>query len=145
VRLRSLALSGVGQAAHDLVTVADALTAEPAGLIGLCIGGMFVLHGAASGRFTRIVSVYGMPRLPPEWRHVGDDQPVDVLRRSRFGSRVLGVVAGRDSFVSAADAAGLSRALVRPSFAIPTRNMDLSTTRITLRTESRTPATSGAG
>ena len=52
--------------AADLLAEADGVTAVH--VIGFCMGGMQTLKAAATGRFARAVSFYGMIRVPPDWR-----------------------------------------------------------------------------
>ena len=47
---------------------ADATGVEPVGIIGFCMGGMYTLKAAGTGRFDRAVAFYGMIRLPEQWR-----------------------------------------------------------------------------
>lgn len=57
---------------NDLVAAADALVVRDdvarIALLGFCMGGMFTLKAAASGRFDWAVACYGMVRLPEGWR-----------------------------------------------------------------------------
>ena len=52
----------------DLVAAADLLAVEPVGVTGFCMGGMFTLKAAATGRFHRAVAFYGMIRVPEHWQ-----------------------------------------------------------------------------
>jgi carboxymethylenebutenolidase len=51
----------------DVVETAGLLGAEPTAILGVCIGGSLALRAATTGRFERIVSLYGMVHLPPQW------------------------------------------------------------------------------
>jgi carboxymethylenebutenolidase len=82
----------------DLVAAADRLGVEPVGCIGFCMGGMYVHKAAASGRFDRLVSFYGMIRLPADWVGPGHEEPLDALRRSEDPSRVLAVIGTADPY-----------------------------------------------
>ena len=52
----------------DAVAAADLCAVEPVGIIGFCMGGMFTLKAAGTGRFHRAVAFYGMIRIPEMWR-----------------------------------------------------------------------------
>jgi carboxymethylenebutenolidase len=93
-------------ALRDLVEAADATGCERVGLIGFCMGGMYVLKAAALGRFDRIVSFYGMIRLPEAWRGAGQTEPLDSLARPG-GSPVLAIIGERDPYTPPGDVAAL--------------------------------------
>jgi carboxymethylenebutenolidase len=66
----------------DLVNAADTLV-ELDGIgdvfvIGFCMGGMQTLKAAATGRFRRAVSFYGMIRVPEQWRGPRLREPLDT-------------------------------------------------------------------
>ncbi|MEY2463517.1 MAG: carboxymethylenebutenolidase, partial [Acidimicrobiaceae bacterium] len=52
----------------DIAAAADALGVETVGLIGFCMGGMYALKAAATGRFDRVAAFYGMIRVPAAWQ-----------------------------------------------------------------------------
>ena len=54
----------------DAAAAADVLAVGPVAIMGFCMGGAFALKAAATGRFDRAVSFYGMVRLPEHWRSV---------------------------------------------------------------------------
>lgn len=91
---------------RDLAEAADATGAERVGLIGFCMGGMYALKAAALGRFDRIVSFYGMIRLPEAWRSDGQREPLDAIARPG-SSPVLAIIGERDHYTPAADVAAL--------------------------------------
>jgi carboxymethylenebutenolidase len=91
---------------QDLADAADATRCARVGLIGFCLGGMYALKAAALGRFDRIVSFYGMIRLPEAWRIDGHGEPLDYLARPG-GSPVLAVIGGRDAYTPPRDIAAL--------------------------------------
>jgi carboxymethylenebutenolidase len=64
----------------DAVAAADATATDRVGIIGFCMGGMYVLKAAASGRFARAASFYGMIRIPEQWRSDGQGEPLDAVR-----------------------------------------------------------------
>lgn len=63
----------------DAAAAADVCSVGPVSVMGFCMGGMFTLKAAGTGRFQRAVSFYGMVRVPEDRR--GDDQvsPLDAL------------------------------------------------------------------
>lgn len=63
----------------DAAHAATATGAPTVGVTGFCIGGMYTIKAAASGRFDRAVSFYGMVRLPEDWRGEGQGEPLAAL------------------------------------------------------------------
>jgi carboxymethylenebutenolidase len=92
----------------DLVAAADLLGVEPVGCMGFCMGGMYVHKAAATGRFDRLVSFYGMTRLPPDWAGPGQQEPLAALEQAD-PSRVLAIVGSEDPYTPAADVAELAK------------------------------------
>jgi carboxymethylenebutenolidase len=97
---------------RDLVEAAEATGAERIGLVGFCMGGMYALKAAGLGRFDRIVSFYGMIRLPEVWRGDNHGEPLDFVARPG-ASAVLAIVGGRDPYTPATDVAALEFAGAR--------------------------------
>ncbi len=87
----------------DLVEAANRLEVEPVAVIGFSLGGMYAFKAAASVRFDRVVSFYGMPRLPGRWRGPEQWEPVSLLKHVDDRSNILTVVGTDDMFISAAD------------------------------------------
>ncbi len=48
------------------------------GLIGFCMGGMYTLKAAGTGRFQRCVAFYGMIRVPEGWQSETQRSPLDT-------------------------------------------------------------------
>jgi carboxymethylenebutenolidase len=63
----------------DASAAADATGCEPVGIIGFCMGGMYALKAAGTGRFDRAVSFYGMARVPEQWASPTQGEPLDAL------------------------------------------------------------------
>ncbi len=61
----------------DLAVAADRVAFPDVAVLGFCMGGMQTLKAAATGRFQRAVSFYGMIRLPVPWRGGGLHEPLD--------------------------------------------------------------------
>jgi dienelactone hydrolase len=92
---------------RDLLEGADACHAEKVGLLGYCMGGMYCHKAARSDRFQRIVSFYGMIRLPEAWRGAGQREPLDYLLRGH-ASRVLAIIGDLDHYTPPDDVEALA-------------------------------------
>lgn len=53
---------------RDAAAAADVLGVTPVSVLGFCVGGMFAMRAAGTGRFERAVAFYGMFRVPSHWR-----------------------------------------------------------------------------
>jgi carboxymethylenebutenolidase len=88
----------------DLVAAADALAVEPVGLIGFCMGGMYAIKGAATGRFDRVAAFYGMIRVPAAWQGPGQGQPLELLAAVPGSARrLLAIIGTADPYTPPAD------------------------------------------
>lgn len=105
---RFAAMSGMDDATllRDLEHAADITGHQRVGVLGFCMGGMYTLKAASSGRFSRFVSFYGMIRVPEEWRGPGQRDPLDYLAIGAAND-VLAIVGGQDPFTPADDIAAL--------------------------------------
>lgn len=101
-----------GRFMTDAEAAADLLGVEPVATLGFCMGGMLSLKSAALDRIDRVVSCYGMVRLPDHWRSSTMADPIDALRSggARVAGKVLAVVGTADPYVPPADAADLEAA-----------------------------------
>ena len=63
----------------DAVAAADATEVEPVAVVGFCMGGMYALKAAGTGRFARAASFYGMGRVPEMWHSPTQGEPLDAL------------------------------------------------------------------
>jgi carboxymethylenebutenolidase len=68
-----------GRVLGDAQAAAEATGCVRVGIIGFCMGGMYALKAAGSGRFARAVSFYGMARVPDQWRGPAQGEPLDAL------------------------------------------------------------------
>ncbi len=93
----------------DVVAAADALGTETVGCIGFCMGGMYAIKAAATGRFSRIAPFYGMIRLPETWQGEGQREPIDALVDGDPTS-VMAIVGTDDPYTPAGDVAELEAA-----------------------------------
>jgi carboxymethylenebutenolidase len=93
----------------DVTAVAELTGCEHVGLIGFCMGGMYALKASAIGRFDRVVSFYGMARVPPEFEGPGQGQPLDALS-DRGDCEVFAVMGTEDPFLPPEDIDALESA-----------------------------------
>ena len=93
----------------DLALAADATQQAVVHLIGFCMGGMYALKAAGAGRFDRVVSFYGMIRVPKDWEGPLQGQPLDYLARPHV-SPTLAVIGEQDGATPPADVAALRAA-----------------------------------
>jgi carboxymethylenebutenolidase len=96
----------------DALAAADLLS-ERSGVarvavLGFCLGGMYAYKAAASTRFDRAVSFYGMIRIPPAWRGPGQAEPLSLLREPGT-SPVLSIIGGQDPYTPPSDVAELDK------------------------------------
>jgi carboxymethylenebutenolidase len=96
----------------DAVAAADLLSTQAGvdrvAVLGFCLGGMYAYKAAASKRFDRAVSFYGMIRVPAAWRGPGQGEPLALLREPGT-SPVLAIVGGQDPYTPPSDVAELDR------------------------------------
>lgn len=71
-------------------------------IIGFCMGGMYALKASELDCFDKVVSFYGMIRVPQTWQGEGQRQPLDALRR-RNSSEVLAIIGGKDQWTPEED------------------------------------------
>lgn len=93
---------------RDLHQAADELATPRVGLIGFCMGGMYCFKSARSDRFARIVSFYGMIRIPEGWRSPTQGEPLAILG-SGHADRVMAVIGNRDPYTPEADVSELRK------------------------------------
>jgi carboxymethylenebutenolidase len=60
----------------DALAAADATGADPVVVLGFCMGGMYTLKAAGTGRFRRAVPFYGMIHIPEQWRSPTQGDPL---------------------------------------------------------------------
>jgi carboxymethylenebutenolidase len=93
----------------DAVAAADATGADRVGVLGFCMGGMYALKAAGTGRFDRAVSFYGMARVPDMWRSPTQGEPLDALANAG-ACPTLEIAGTVDQWVPEADLAALEAA-----------------------------------
>src|SRR5215831_18982225 len=91
----------------DVVAAADALGVEPVGVLGFCMGGMYAMKAASTGRFDRAGAFYGMIRVPDAWRGPGQRNAVDMLSDAGRAERVLAIIGTADPYTPANDVEAL--------------------------------------
>jgi dienelactone hydrolase len=111
-RLQSVGLLDDAALLADLGAAADLLDVEPVGVAGFCMGGMYALKAAGTGRFHRAVAFYGMFRVPPHWQGPTTIEPLDQLVRPD-ACPALAICGSIDQWtppedVAAAEAAGVT-------------------------------------
>jgi carboxymethylenebutenolidase len=88
----------------DLLEAADVLSerggADRMAVLGFCMGGMYALKAAGTGRFDKAVSFYGMIRVPADWRGAGQGDPLDAVAKEG-AAPVLAIIGGRDPYTPA--------------------------------------------
>ncbi|MEM7323614.1 MAG: dienelactone hydrolase family protein [Actinomycetota bacterium] len=82
----------------DLVDAANRLEVEPVALAGFCMGGMYTFKAGASHRFDRLVSFYGMIRIPDRWHGRGQREPLQLLRHAEDPANILAIVGTEDPY-----------------------------------------------
>lgn len=93
----------------DGVAAADAVGVEPVGVVGFCMGGMYALKAAGTGRFARAASFYGMARVPDMWRGPTQGEPLDALN-SGGACPAIEIAGTVDPWLPADDLAALEAA-----------------------------------
>jgi carboxymethylenebutenolidase len=107
----AIAATPDAQLLGDVVAAADATGAPKVGVIGFCMGGMYALKAAGTGRFDAAVGFYGMVHHPEHWSGPGQEQPLDCLARAAAaGTRVMAVVGSVDPWTPPEQLAELEQA-----------------------------------
>ncbi len=96
------------EAAADYLVVHDDVS--DVAVLGFCMGGMYALKAAASGRFDRAVAFYGMIRVPEGWRGPGLAEPLATAEQV---CPTLAIFGGSDPFTPDADITALRDAWSR--------------------------------
>jgi carboxymethylenebutenolidase len=93
----------------DAAAAADATEASEVGITGFCIGGMFTLKAAGTGRFGAAAAFYGMVRVPEAWRSDTIGEPLDYQARPERCPTLL-IAGTADSWLPADDLDAAERA-----------------------------------
>jgi carboxymethylenebutenolidase len=78
-------------------------------VMGFCMGGMYAYKAARSGSFDRVVSFYGMIRVPAAWKGKNQGDPVSALEEAT-AVPVLAIVGELDPYTPPEDVAALKAA-----------------------------------
>ncbi len=82
----------------DLVDAANRLEVEPVALVGFCMGGMYAFKASASHRFDRLVSFYGMIKIPERWHGPGQREPLQLIQHAEDPARILAIIGTEDRY-----------------------------------------------
>jgi len=93
----------------DVLAAAEATACETVVITGFCMGGMYTIKAAATGRFHRAAAFYGMIRLPEHWRGPGQGEPLELLAEGD-PCPLLAVIGAEDPFTPPDDVAALEAA-----------------------------------
>lgn len=85
---------------RDLVEAADETGMETVGVLGFCMGGMYALKAAGTGRFHRAVAFYGMVKVPDNWVAAGNVEPLDAVT-AEGACPVLHIAGSEDTWTPA--------------------------------------------
>lgn len=95
----------------DLVAATHLLDLERVAILGFCMGGMYTMKAAASGRFDRAAPFYGMIRVPEAWSGPKQRDAVDVLAGAPGSAeRVLAIIGTADPYTPPHDVDDLEAA-----------------------------------
>ncbi|MDQ2649072.1 MAG: dienelactone hydrolase family protein [Actinomycetota bacterium] len=108
-RLESVASIDDAWFLGELVAAADHLGVDPVGVMGFCMGGMFTLKAAGTGRFHRAAAFYGMARVPENWRSATNVEPLDAVS-SPQACPTMAIVGTVDKWTPPDDVAALADA-----------------------------------
>lgn len=93
----------------DVAAAADATECETVAVAGFCMGGMYAIKAAATGRFHRAVAFYGMIRLPEHWQGPGQGEPLELLAEGD-PCPLMAIIGTEDPFTPPDDVAALEEA-----------------------------------
>lgn len=99
-RGQALARTNDADLLADAVEAADLTGADHVGIIGFCMGGMYALKAASTGRFDRVISFYGMAHVQEAWQGPGQGDPVEMLA-DRGDTQVMAIIGTEDPFIPA--------------------------------------------
>ena len=72
------------------------------------MGGMYCFKSARSDRFKKIVSFYGMIKIPDAWKSPTQGEPLEYLA-AKNADRVLAIIGGKDHYTPPVDVAELTK------------------------------------
>ena len=68
---------------------------------------MYVYKASASHRFDRLVSFYGMIRVPEPWYGPGQREPLQLLKHAEDPAKILAIIGTEDPYTPPQDVAEL--------------------------------------
>ncbi|MEZ5381927.1 MAG: dienelactone hydrolase family protein [Microthrixaceae bacterium] len=86
----------------DALAAAEATGCERVGVMGFCMGGMYAMKAAGSGRFDAAVAFYGMIRMPEAWRSPHQADAIDSVA-AEGACPVLALCGTEDPWLPAAE------------------------------------------
>jgi carboxymethylenebutenolidase len=93
----------------DVAAAADATGCDRVAVLGFCMGGMYALKAAGTGRFDAAVSFYGMIRVPEDWSGPGQGEPLAAVAADG-AAPVLAIVGTEDPYTPPDDLDALEAA-----------------------------------
>lgn len=110
-RMASMAGLDDDRQVADLVAAAHLLDLQRVAIIGFCMGGMYAMKAAATGRFDRAAAFYGMIRVPEAWRGPKQRDAIDVLADAPGSAeRILAIIGTADPYTPERDVDDLEAA-----------------------------------
>jgi carboxymethylenebutenolidase len=95
----------------DLLAAAHLLDLDRVAILGFCMGGMYAMKAAVTGRFDRVAPFYGMIRVPEAWRGPKQRDAIDVLTEvPGSAERILAIIGTADSYTPRRDVDDLEAA-----------------------------------
>lgn len=108
-RLEQVGSLSDGRLLGDAIAAADACAVERCSITGFCMGGMYSLKAAGTGRFDRAVAFYGMIRIPDRWKGPDQGEPLAALA-SPQRCPTMAIIGTADVWTPPADVADLEAA-----------------------------------
>lgn len=84
----------------DLLAAADATECDTVGVMGFCMGGMYAMKAAGTGRFDAAVAFYGMIRVPEAWSSPTQGDAIDAVM-APGAAPVLAICGTEDTWLPA--------------------------------------------
>ena len=95
----------------DILAAAQRTGCDNVHVIGFCMGGMYAMKAATTGRFDRAAPFYGMIRTPEAWQSSTQRSAIDVLAEAPGSAeRILAIIGTADPYTPAGDVKDLEAA-----------------------------------
>lgn len=105
-RLRSVGELEDDVIVADAVAAADLTECDQVVVLGFCMGGMYTLKAAGTGRFAGAVSFYGMIHVPQQWQSETQGDPLEASQ-TPGACPVMAIVGTEDQWTPERDVAEL--------------------------------------